>query len=160
MDHPIELPTIDYTKTWLHPDGHLWFTTKAHIDSDGSDNRHRDPCWQAETSLKRQGQSIDAECVPYIALPPAIIQAVPGIVLGCRVRLRNITTKESCDAVVADVGPRRKLGEISCEAARRIGLDGNPNHGGTDARIISYEIWPGVPAVVDGETYKLQRFGA
>lgn len=141
---------------WRDDDGHLRWVAGAAIDSDGSDNRHHDPCWQAETSLSHNGKPIDAESVPYIVVPPFVIRAVAGIVLGCRARITRADTGMTCEAVVADVGPRRKLGELSCEAARRIGLDGNPNHGGTEHKIVRYEIWPGLPAVVDGISYRLK----
>lgn len=132
------------------------YFAKAAIDSDGSDNRHHDPCWQASTSLKHKGHYIDAESIPYIVVPPLIIRGVKGIVMGSMARVRNTITGAQTMAVVADVGPTRKLGEMSCECARRIGLSGNPNKGGTDGRIIRYEIFPGTPAIVDGVTYALQ----
>lgn len=137
--------------------GTIRFRSGAMIDADGSDNRHRDPDWQPETSLRIRGKSIDAESVPFVVVPPLIVQGVYEIVLGCQAEIRNTRNGRSCLCVVADVGPRAKIGEISCEAARRIGLDGDPRHGGTESPIVEYRIFPGVPAVVDGVTYDLQR---
>lgn len=148
--------TLEECDVWLHDDGALRYVAKAAIDSDGSDNRHRDPCWQRDTSLNHEGKPIDAESVPYIVVPPSIIAGVPDVVLGCRAIVTNTENNRTCESVVADVGPRKKLGELSCEAARRLGLSGNPNNGGTSERIILYEIFPGVPAKVDGVTYKLK----
>lgn len=133
----------------------VW-TAKAAIDSDGSDNRHGDPCWQPQTTLSHNGKPIDAEAVPYIVVPPAIVRGVRGVVMGCRAVVTNLANGKSCEAVVADIGPKLKLGELSCECARRIGLDGNPNHGGTSRKIVQYRIFPGVPAEVDGVKYHLQ----
>ena len=134
----------------------MWFGP-LRIDCDGSDNRHNDPCWQADTTLRHEGHAIDAEAVSYIVVPPMIVRGVRGVVMGCQGRATNTSNGLSIDVVVADVGPRLKLGEASCECARRLGLDGNPNHGGTEACIIRYEIFPGVPAVVDAITYDLQH---
>lgn len=134
----------------------LEWIAKAAIDSDGSDNRHSDPCWQPQTTLSHNGRPVDAESVPYIVVPPAIVRGVVGVVMGCKAVVTNTMTGQQTRAVVADIGPKTKLGEMSCECARRIGLSGNPNHGGTSRKIIKYEIWPGVPACVDGVTYRLQ----
>lgn len=150
------LGTIDKVTITERADGSVDWTAAARIDCDGSDNRHGDPCWQADTSLHYQGKAIDAESVPYVVVPPLIRDGVKGIVLGCNAVIENIETGDIVDAVCADIGPRRKIGELSCEAARRLGLSGNPNHGGTEEKIIRYRIFPGIPAVVDGITYTLQ----
>lgn len=150
------LGTIQGCVIIVRGDGVVQFTAKAAIDADGSDNRHGDPDWQRETSLSQHGKPVDAESVPYIVVPPLIIRGVPGVILGAASRITNMLTGQSCLTVVADVGPKAKLGELSCEAARRIGLDGNPRHGGTDEKVIRYEIWPGTAAVVDGQRYTLK----
>lgn len=139
--------------------GKVSWTAKAAIDCDGSDNRHHDPCWQPDTTLRHHGRSIDAESVPYVVVPPLVVRGVRGVVMGCHAVVTNLKLNKTTVAVVADVGPRRKIGELSCECARRIGLDGNPNHGGTDDPCILYEIFPGTPALVDGITYHLQPAG-
>jgi len=150
------LSTIEGCLINLREDGSIDYLAKAAIDSDGSDNRHHDPCWQRQTSLTFHGRPIDAEAVPYVVVPPQILYSVPGIVLGCMATVTHILTGQSTAAVVADIGPRLKLGEVSCECARRIGLSGDPNHGGEDRNVIHYVIHPGIPAVIDGITYKLQ----
>jgi hypothetical protein len=150
------IAVIEGTLIISRPDNVVHYVAKAAIDCDGSDNRHNDPCWQAETSLSHNGKPIDAETVPYIVVPPAIIKGVKPVVLGSMAIVTNTKNGKSTKAVVADVGPRRKIGELSCECARRIGLNGNPNFGGTDEKIIKYEIFVGTPAIVDGVTYKLK----
>lgn len=135
-------------------DGSVVFTSKADIDDDGSDNSANDPCWQPNTSLRFKGRSIDADRVPYVVVPPAIIRGVKGIVLGCKARVSY--KGMIVDAVVADVGPSLKLGEISMECARRLGINPSPISGGVDAYLVHYTLWPGIPAVVDGVTYLLQ----
>lgn len=138
------------------PDGVVQYTAKAAIDCDGSDNRHNDKYWQADTSLHYNGKPIDAELVPYVVVPPLIIKGVKEIVLGSQATVTNTKTNQSTRAVVADVGPKRKIGEISCECARRIGLSGNPNYGGTEDKVIRYEIAVGVPAIINGIKYSLK----
>jgi hypothetical protein len=87
---------------------------------------------------------VDAETVPYIVVPPLIIQGTAGIVRGCKARVTR--GGKSVDCVVADKGPANKIGELSIAAARAIGLDPSPRHGGTEKAEILYELWPGVAA--------------
>lgn len=97
---------------------------------------------------------LDSATVPYIVLPPMAIQGVEGIVRGCKAR---VTWRgKSLDAVVGDKGPRTKVGELSIAAAERLGMKSSPRTGGVTAAEVTYEFWPGVPAVVDGFTYELQ----
>lgn len=138
----------------------ITYSAKAAIDDDGSDNAARDPDWQADTSLHHNGQPIDAARVPYVVVPPLLITGVPGIVLGCRAVVTNTRNGLSCEAVVADIGPHKKLGEISMACAAAIGINPSPTRGGEDAHVVSYAIYPGVPAVVNGVTYELQASGA
>lgn len=87
---------------------------------------------------------VDAETVPYIVVPPLIVQRTAGIVRGCKAR---VTWRgRSVDCVVADRGPANKVGELSIAAARCVGLPSSPRTGGTDAVEVEYELWPGVPA--------------
>lgn len=134
------------------------FVAKAAIDCDGGNNPEHDPCWRADTTLHHNDHAIDAETVPYVVTPPLIIAKTHGIVLGCKARVTNTRTGQSAVAVVADIGPRRKLGEISPALARLIGVNPNPNHGGEDSHVIRYEFFPGVPAVVNGVTYGLRAW--
>lgn len=137
--------------------GKVHFIADADVDCDGSGgNPHNDPFFQDDTTLHQDGVALNAEVVPFIVVPPLIIKGVKGIVMGCQAKVFNGRTKMSTVAVVGDIGPTRKVGEVSCECARRLGLSGNPNTGGTDDPVILYELWPGQPAVVDGITYTLQ----
>lgn len=136
----------------------VFFIADADIDCDGPNgNPDGDPDWQDSTSLKHNGQSINSYKVPGIVVPPGIIKGVKGIVLGCKARVTNNETGVSADAVVYDAGPSRKLGEISVELAKRLGINPSPINGGEDSYdAVTYELWPGVPAVVDGVEYSLQ----
>jgi hypothetical protein len=76
--------------------------------------------------------------------------------MGCDAQVTNTLNGRQTYAVVGDIGPRKKLGEISCACASAIGLNPSPVIGGIDEHVIVYVIWPGKAAVVDGKTYHLQ----
>jgi len=59
--------------------------------------------------------------------------------------------------MVGDVGPKRKIGEISIAAARAVGMGASPRSGGEDKKIVQYEIFPGRKATINGVTYPLMR---
>jgi hypothetical protein len=106
---------------------------------------------QADTP---EGQ-VDSETVPYVVVPPVIINRTKGVVRGC---LARVTFKgRSVDCIVADVGPRRKIGEISIAAARALGMNASPRSGGEDTKIVEYEIFPGQKATINKVTYPLMR---
>jgi len=87
---------------------------------------------------------VDAETVPYVVVPPLVVQRTAGVVRGCKARVT--WQGKSVDCVVADRGPATKVGEISIAAARAIGLPASPRNGGTDKVEVLYELWPGVAA--------------
>lgn len=132
----------------------ITFLSCAMIDGDGSGgNTYHDPDFQPDTTYQ---PALNAEVDKYIVLPPQLIQAVVPIVIGCRARVTNASNGQSTGAVVGDVGPRSKIGEISIACAQAIGVPHSPTTGGEERRVIRYEIHPGAPAVVDGKTYHLQ----
>ena len=104
---------------------------------------------------------VDSATVPFIAVPPMIIRGVAGIVLGCRCVVTNSSTGESVEAVVADVGPSKHLGEISVACAKAISIPvGSPHaasSGGASSPTIHYQLFPGIAAVINGITYPLQH---
>ena len=87
---------------------------------------------------------VDSESVPYIVVPPLVVQATVGVVRGCKARVTR--GGKSIDCVVADRGPSTKIGELSIAAARAVGLPSSPRHGGTDKPEVLYELWPGIAA--------------
>jgi hypothetical protein len=98
---------------------------------------------------------VDSETVPYIVVPPVIINKTRGVVRGCFAR---VTYKgKSVDCMVGDVGPRNKIGEISIAAARAVGIPASPRSGGEDRKIVQYEIFPGRKVTINGVTYPLMR---
>jgi hypothetical protein len=88
-------------------------------------------------------------------VPPQVRSMVPGVVMGCKAQLTNLETDAFSAAVTGDIGPKDKTGEAAYCLAKIV----NPNvaHNiGDDHKIYFYELWPGVPAVVNGKTYKLE----
>lgn len=87
---------------------------------------------------------VDAETVPYVVVPPVIVQRTQGVVRGCKARVtyRGI----SVDCVVADLGPASKIGEISIATARALKMPSSPRSGGVSGAFVQYELWPGVAA--------------
>lgn len=100
---------------------------------------------------------LDSESIPFIVVENYIRNRGKGVVLGCKARVTNLRNGRSVDCVVGDMGPLIKIGELSIAAAVAIGLNGNPRSGGVDDPILKYELWPDVPAIVNGVTYDLIR---
>ena len=147
------IDTIEREAITEHDDLSVSWTAKAAIDSDGTGPHHGDRTAQNHTTYK---PDLNADVDRYIVVPPAIRMGVMGVVIGCQAHVLNTHKGLRTDAVVGDIGPRKKLGEISCACAKAIGLNPSPVNGGTDDHIIKYEIWPNVAAVVNGKEYKLQ----
>lgn len=100
--------------------------------------RHRDK------AVDDPAAYVDSETVPYIVVPPMIIWRTEGVVCGCKARVTRGDL--SVDCVVADRGPKRLIGELSIAAARALGLDPSPRHGGTEEAELFYELWPDIAA--------------
>jgi hypothetical protein len=103
---------------------------------------------------------VDSWTVPFIVVPPLIVDEVAGIVMGCRCVVTNSANGQSVVAVVADGGPSDNLGEISVACAKAIGVPVGTTHpadgGGANSPQIQYRLFPSVVAVVNGVTYPLQ----
>lgn len=87
---------------------------------------------------------VDAATVPYIVVPPLIIQKTKGIVRGCKARVT--WNSKSVDCVVADKGPSNRVGELSIAAAVQLGVPSSPRDGGIEKAEVLYELWPGIAA--------------
>ncbi len=150
------IATIDNEAITELSDGTVTYHAKAAIDTDGSGPLHGDPCAQRDTSLHWQGRALNADEDKYVVVPPAIIKGVKSAVLGCHANLTNTRTGLTTEAVVGDIGPKAKLGEISVACAKALGINSSPTSGGEDAHVVFYALKPGVPAVVDGKHYTLR----
>lgn len=144
--------------TELTEHGQVHFVADADIDDDGSGPSHGDPDHQGDTTLHLDGEPLNADVDLYIVVPPVIPTSVQGRVLGSQCVVTNRRNGKSSAAVVGDIGPKSKDGEISIALAKALGIDPNPNTGGEDSAVIEYLINPGVPAVVNGKAYALQAY--
>ncbi len=100
---------------------------------------------------------LDAETVPFIVVSPKVQMGFKGVVLACRARVTNLRNGKHVDCVVGDIGPLRKIGELSIAAAKAIGINPSPKFGGTDELILKYEFWPSVAGVIGEALATLQR---
>lgn len=152
------LPSLDYLANAGHP-GNWWG-----IYCNGGKPVLQDAsmpvpgAYISTTSLQlhqwpanRPDRYIDAVAVPFIVVPKKFINAVPGIVLGCRAtaEYKGVIV----EAVSADVGP--DWGEGSIALAKALGIPGSPKSGGVTSGVI-IRVYPGVPAKVNGVQYSLQ----
>ena len=151
------LPIINGERIIELPSGKVVFIGDADIDCDGSGgNPDHDPYFQPDTTLHRNGRALNAYLERFIVVPPAIVCGVPGVVMGCQAHAVNLLNGRECTAVVGDLGPTSKIGELSVACAIALGLNGNPNYGGTSEHVIFYSLKPGQAAIVDGIRYELQ----
>lgn len=133
------------------------WVAKMAVCADGApDNTYKDPNYQRGTAYYNAGKYLDAETIPYIVVPPMIIEGVDPVVLGSQGLICNLKNGLSTPSIAGEVGPDDKIGEAAIEAAERVGLSGSPLNGGTEEAVIYYAIWPGIPAQLDGHTYRLQ----
>lgn len=136
------------------------YTTKADIDDDGAGgNFWNDPDFQGDTTEHVNGEPLNAEITPYIVVNRAVCNLVAPDVLGSLAVVLNTLNGAQAEAVVADIGPRNKLGEISPALARLIGLNPSGLDGGTSGDVIRYRIYAGEPACINGVEYPLQPEG-
>ncbi len=147
------IATIEGEPIHEFDDASVHYKAKAAIDSDGTGPHHGDRTAQDQTTYK---PDLNADVDSYIVVPPAIRNGVKGVVIGCLANVTNTKNGRHTAAVVGDVGPHKKLGEISCACASAIDLNPSPVDGGIDEHAIEYVIFPGVPAIVNGKQYHLQ----
>lgn len=99
---------------------------------------------------------IDSGATSFAVIPGPLIDLVKPVFMGCHVEMENLNNGKKSIGVCADSGPADHLGEGSMKGAKELGVKSDPKTGGTESPIILYRIRPGVPAVVDGETFVLQ----
>lgn len=89
---------------------------------------------------------VDANAEVYIVLPGHWRAEAKGVVLGCRAVVTDRKTGHEIEAVVADFGPRSKLGEASIACCRAFGVPSSPRDGGSDEKRFTYHFFPGQAA--------------
>jgi len=104
--------------------------------TDGNGNAY------SKTSLILPGnianRAVDAFAVPYVVVNPHVQYNAAGVVLGC---LATVAYQgRSTEAVVADVGPGNRIGEISVAAAKALDIADSPISGGVNTHEVSYQL--------------------
>jgi len=124
------------------PNKPVAFVSGMDIDADGAGGAwKKDKTGQSETSLKySNGESVDPSKIPFAVVPLGFRQDFPDIRMGdyCSVSFNGRTVY----GILADFGPSRSLGEASMSMAASLGIDPDPNHGGT-SKPVTYIYFPG-----------------
>ncbi|TGD96588.1 glycoside hydrolase family 75 protein [Methylobacterium nonmethylotrophicum] len=97
---------------------------------------------------------VDAKTVPYVVVNPIVRHHAVGVVIGCHAQVSF--QGKTIEAVVADVSGATRIGELSIRAAELLEIPSSPKNGGVSAGV-RFAMWPGRAAVIDEETYELQR---
>ena len=157
---PAGKPSLDYLANAGGPGN--WYGIVTHPNGAPVIQGADDPCpgaYVSATSYMHKGRSrtdprayVDSASVIYIVLPSHWRKEAEGIVLGCKATVLDTKTGKETDAVVADFGPRAKLGEASIACANFFGVPSSPKNGGTDSKRFIYTFFPGVAA----EGFELQ----
>ena len=101
----------------------------------------QDPAYPADDRRRY----VDAQSIPFIVLPSAHYKAW-GVRMGDLAFVQKLdaddhTVLASSAAIFADAGPA--VGEGSAELTRRLFLDPDPRHGGTDQPRIQFSVFAG-----------------
>lgn len=142
--------------------GTSWFRDIVILGSDGQPKEFPGGIIASKTAYKFKDMAaddpaayVDSETVSYIVVPPELIAGVSGVVKGCRARA-TFNGRRS-DAIVGDVGPRRKSGEGSIQLARELRMNSSPRDGGVEEPRILFECWPGQRGTINGRELPLMR---
>jgi len=150
------LLTIDPVVIYTNEDGsYVRFISDLDICNDGTGPSHGDPSYQSQTAYYNGGKYLNADVDKYIVIPPQIRKMVEGKVMGCKALLTNLDSELPQDAVTGEIGPDDKTGEAAYCLAKIV----NPqitHNSGDKSLVYLYELWPDVPAVVDGKNYELE----
>jgi hypothetical protein len=84
---------------------------------------------------------VDSSQIPYVVLPPEVSRQL-GARLGDFAVVIRSRTRQLAEAIFADIGPRRKIGEGSIALADALGIPSSPRRGGVNRGVI-YVIFPG-----------------
>lgn len=134
---------------------YIRFVSDLDICNDGTGPDYNDPSYQSETAYYNHGNFLNADKDKYIVIPPQLRALTEGVVMGCQARLTNLKTGVWHAAVTGEIGPD----DITGEAAYCIAKIVNPaisHNVGDDNMIYLYELWPDIPATVNGVEYHLE----
>jgi hypothetical protein len=134
---------------------YVCFISNLDVCNDGSGPKHGDPHYQSQTAYYNGGKFLNADKDKYIVIPPQVRKMVSPAVMGCQARMTNLFTGKWSAALTGEIGPDDKTGEAAYCLAKELNHKITHNTGDS-SRIYLYELWPGIPACVDGKTYKLE----
>jgi glycosyl hydrolase group 75 (putative chitosanase) len=121
--------------------GAVFWKADMDIDCDGrrtsNCNENTDPWYQDDTAFHQSnGQPLRADSLPYVVVPSSSSiwnYSGAGIKGGGVVAV--IYNNKVEYAVVGDTGPTQIIGEASYATAQALGIDSNPETGGTDSGV-------------------------
>jgi hypothetical protein len=134
---------------------YMCFKSDLDVCTDGTGDHHGDKTPLNQTAYYNNGKYLNADIDRYVVIPPQVRSMVPGVVMGCKARATNLDTDVSSEAVTGDIGPTTKTGECAICLAQILNPKVTAN-AGDSRQIYFYELWPGVPANVNGKLYKLE----
>ena len=147
--HP--LIRIGGVTIYSNPEGsYLKFRSDLDVCTDGTGDHHGD-----ETAYYNDGDFLNADEDHYIVIPPQVRSMVVPVVMGAQARATRISTQQTFPAVVGEIGPDDKTGEAAICLAKKLNSSVSANSGDSHKDYL-YELWPGVPARVNGKKYKLE----
>ncbi len=150
-----DTPALWYRVTFIDGDGGVG-QPSASVQNLGTSTAPYATRDELARILKIREPSEAQEAALDRVLVAAALGSAKGVVLGCKAMVEHLDNGKQCDAVAADVGPANHAGEGSIALAHALDIPSNPKHGGIEKHVIRYTLWPGVPAVVNGETFVLQ----
>ncbi|GAA3098034.1 glycoside hydrolase family 75 protein [Streptomyces echinatus] len=121
--------------------GAVFWKADMDVDCDGQRttncNEDRDPWYQDDTAFHQSdGKPLKAETLPYVVVPSSSSiwnYSGAGIKGGGVVAVVYNNKVEY--AVVGDTGPTKIIGEASYATAKALGIDPDPETGGTDSGV-------------------------
>ncbi|MET9452026.1 glycoside hydrolase family 75 protein [Streptomyces cinerochromogenes] len=121
--------------------GAVFWKADMDIDCDGQRtancNEDRDPWYQDDTAFHQSdGKPLKAETLPYVVVPStsSIWNYTNAGIKGGGV-VAVIYNNKVEYAVVGDTGPTKIIGEASYATAKALGIDPDPETGGTDSGV-------------------------
>ena len=151
-----ELVTIDPVTIWqMFGGGYVAFVSDLDVCNDGSGDDHGDPHHISQTAYHNGGKYLNADVDKYIVIPPQVRDLIPHKVMGCQGRLTDLKTGIWNAGVCGEIGPDDKTGEAAYCLAKCVNTQVDYNCGDKSRQYL-FELWPSIPATVDGKTYKLE----
>jgi len=131
------------------------FLSDLDVCNDGTGPRHGDKHYQPQTAYYNKGKFLNADEECYIVIPMCVRKLLKKKSMGCKAQASNIETGAIYPAVCGELGPNDKTGEASYCLAKM--LNKKVTHNSGDKRLIYlYELWPGIPAIVNDKRYQLE----